>query len=203
MSWVAFENQVNKPRDEWPNRWPLPYVRFNIDLHSKPPKLDAVGEMINLQRKVQDELKKQASKQRVQRIANQLIASTFYFHKESTSPATADSPFQKCHGSIRCRFDNDTSYVRNLGKTLLDQRDLYFLIEEDEAPASREKVLKFLLSNTLLVGSLCLDPSTANCTSRYEGSERFRIRGYRDPDQEQHGQNKPLDSAARYQLRRI
>ncbi|PIA80036.1 hypothetical protein CB0940_12119 [Cercospora beticola] len=131
-SWMAFERQVERTRSTWPDRSPLPYFRWNVDLKGRPPKLDAVQELFNLRKTVQKELKTHESRAMAQRIAHQLVASTFYFCKEATTSAAVQSQ-QTCSGRILCRFENGSRHLRSLGQYLARQNELCILISEENS----------------------------------------------------------------------
>ncbi len=77
LAWQDFGRTVH--RSDWPNIEPLPFIRLNVDLKEDPPALDAKDELANLQGKVKKALHHSASMRvEIQRVAFQLIASTFY-----------------------------------------------------------------------------------------------------------------------------
>ena len=84
----------------------LRYVRLNPQLDEDPPRLDEVDSMQYLQELVRDKI---SSDDRVQKIALQLIASSFYFEKSTAIEVGQD-------GSIR--FKGLSRPCRSLGFVL-------------------------------------------------------------------------------------
>lgn len=82
----------------WPDIDPLPYIRLNPDLGSKPPLLDAKHELQPLKDKVAKELKRMHLKVEIERIAFQLVASTFYFAKQHSFSLAEESEAQVYKG---------------------------------------------------------------------------------------------------------
>ncbi|PNP59126.1 hypothetical protein THARTR1_01374 [Trichoderma harzianum] len=86
----------------------------------------------------------QQNQNEVQKVAEKLIASCFYF--ETTSPAKRDRGVKKyqCSGRIRCRFYEDTPNLKGLGETLLKYYTAtfapHFLIQNDDEPNATVKL---------------------------------------------------------------
>lgn len=139
-SWLNFQQQVDRRKQEWDRR-PLPYMRLNPDLHRKPPKLDAVRELDRLRKEVAIELRTNASRCSIERISSQLIASTFYFHKDKTIRSEGERRYGSfCHGRILCRFDSGTEALRSLGQFLQRQERIRFVMWENEEPDNKKEV---------------------------------------------------------------
>jgi hypothetical protein len=69
-------------------------IRVNLDLGKEPPALDAKAELTNLQTQVVQLLRSREYQNDIEQIAYRLVASTFYFIKDSVS---ADD-----NGTFRC-----------------------------------------------------------------------------------------------------
>ena len=69
------------------------YVRINPQLSEDPPRLDEVGRLAYIQEKVRTML---LSDNKIQRVALQLIASSFYFEKSNATELKED-------GSVLCK----------------------------------------------------------------------------------------------------
>lgn len=70
---------AHSSRAEVPER----YVRLNPDLREPPPALDAVSKMKELQESVRQVLRSSVNELLVERTAYRMVASTFYFAKNS------------------------------------------------------------------------------------------------------------------------
>ena len=77
MLWTEFRETI--PQNDWPDTRPLPYIRVNPYLNYEPPKLDDKHSILRIQGDVQRELRKPSALREAQRVAYQLIASTFYY----------------------------------------------------------------------------------------------------------------------------
>lgn len=140
MSWAAFKSQLSKSHKSWPQRSPLPYIRINIDLNQKPPKLDDLQQRGFIRHKARNVVDSPEMSAKIEQIANQLIASTFYFSKESVLNTTEESRYLTCTGSIKCRFESGSVHLKNLGEFLLGQKDLQFRVDEGGLEYSTVKV---------------------------------------------------------------
>ena len=69
------------------------YVRINPQLSEDPPRLDEAGRLAYIQEKVRGML---LSDNKIQRVALQLIASSFYFEKANATELKED-------GSVLCK----------------------------------------------------------------------------------------------------
>ncbi len=69
------------------------YIRLNPQLEEDPPRMDEVNRMLYFQNIVRGRL---SSDDRIQRVAHQLIASSFYFEKTQAVEAVDD-------GSVNCK----------------------------------------------------------------------------------------------------
>ena len=131
------------------------YRRLNVELDEAPPKLDDVDSIDELQ----DITRRQWSRDpRISDVAQDLIASCFYFEKakvvfEEDESYTCTGMFRVTRslfesltcseGYIHCRFVSGTQYVRDLGEYLRDcQTDThspYFVIQEQyRAPVAQQ-----------------------------------------------------------------
>lgn len=61
-------------------------IRVNMDLGKDPPPLDAKQELSNLQSQVIQLLRTREYQNIIEQIAHRLVASTFYFIKDSVGP---------------------------------------------------------------------------------------------------------------------
>ncbi|KAL7957432.1 acyl transferase/acyl hydrolase/lysophospholipase [Trichoderma compactum] len=117
-------------------------VRLNVEFVDAKLSLDDV-ESIDLLEKVARNTVQQ-NQNEVQKVAEKLIASCFYF--ETTSPAKRDRGEKKyeCSGRIRCRFYEDTPNLKGLGETLLKYCTStftpHFLIHNNDEPNSTVKL---------------------------------------------------------------
>lgn len=109
-TWLSYMN-VLQPGSSNQSR----YVRLNPQLDEDPPPLDGVDSMQYIQEKVRD---KMSSDDRVQKIALQLIATSFYFEKSTATEIGQD-------GSIRFKGQNRS--CRSLVVVLMYSSRLHLL----------------------------------------------------------------------------
>ena len=87
-----------------PSSHRLRYVRLNPQLSEDPPRLDEVGRMPYIQEKVREDLN---SDNKIQRVALQLIASSFYFEMLHSAEVAQDRV-------VQCKGINSLSSTRNM-----------------------------------------------------------------------------------------
>jgi hypothetical protein len=91
LSWKEFlSNSINGKREDR-------YVRINPNIGSKPPELDAVGQIDSLREAARRGLRRE--RRTIQDVARSLISSSFYFElTEAPSPNTEGAGGFKCTG---------------------------------------------------------------------------------------------------------
>ncbi|KAL9033910.1 MAG: hypothetical protein Q9214_007286, partial [Letrouitia sp. 1 TL-2023] len=94
------------------------YNRLNVDLGKDPPTLDDKSSLSSLQEETAKALKSPDYQSMIEKIAHQLIASTFYFAKGEIRPDGPGSYI--CTGKIICRLEDNS--VRSLGEYLKTQQ---------------------------------------------------------------------------------
>ncbi|KAI9778775.1 MAG: hypothetical protein M1839_007865 [Geoglossum umbratile] len=121
------------------------YIRLNLDLKKNVPKFDAKGGLEELQTRVRRKLESLSNQIVIIAVAHRLIASSFYFGKMSHK-GNGLSEAYTCSGVIRCRFEDGSSELCELGRFLRAKQTLefqpYFVIE-DQQDASLEKKIPF------------------------------------------------------------
>ncbi|KAH8677541.1 hypothetical protein BX600DRAFT_430886 [Xylariales sp. PMI_506] len=122
------------------------YVRINPELFSELPKFTDVSKIDDLERETEEVLRQDPGM--VIEAVHRLLASTFFFERDSGSLKETESSFT-CTGSIYCRFRQGSAEMRALGWLLTSissyhgcgaDFDPYFLLEENGAmrlPARR------------------------------------------------------------------
>jgi hypothetical protein len=136
--WNEFRNSNVDTR--WPNIQPLPYIRINPDLKDTVPELDDKQALTKLHDNLHRALTHPEASKDFQRIAFQLVASTFYYARSgpvvsSSGSYTADGKCLQRYYShsiangkkARCAAgltisqiyfgSSETSYVVNKGRT--------------------------------------------------------------------------------------
>ncbi|KAI1446662.1 FabD/lysophospholipase-like protein [Annulohypoxylon stygium] len=107
-------------------------IRLNPDLRFEVPRLDAVEELERVEIAAMQDLK--ANKEYVVEVAHRLIASTFFFEKDSNSVRATDNGYE-CTGRIYCRFMNSSVEMKGLGdflwNCLQEHFEPFFVVEED------------------------------------------------------------------------
>lgn len=90
LSWREFlSNSINGREDR--------YVRINPNIGSKPPELDAVGQIESLGEAAKRGVRKE--RRTIQHVARSLISSSFYFELTAApSPTTEGAGGFKCTG---------------------------------------------------------------------------------------------------------
>ncbi|KAL6812923.1 acyl transferase/acyl hydrolase/lysophospholipase [Trichoderma sp. SZMC 28013] len=117
-------------------------IRLNAEFIDVKLSLDDVESIDMLEKITRNTI--QQNQNEVQKVAEKLIASCFYF--ETTSPAKRDRGEKKyqCSGRIRCRFYEDTLNLKGLGEILLKYYTgtfaPHFLIRNDDEPNSTVKL---------------------------------------------------------------
>ncbi|KAK1042479.1 hypothetical protein LTR33_015544 [Friedmanniomyces endolithicus] len=138
LAWQDFGRTVH--RSDWPNIEPLPFIRLNVDLKEDPPALDAKDELANLQGKVKKALHHSASMRvEIQRVAFQLIASTFYVSRAVPLRDAEGTNAVSCRGKVCCRFEDGSLELRELGRFMQSQQHTttqgsfqpYFVVHEE------------------------------------------------------------------------
>ncbi|KAJ2904255.1 putative patatin-like serine protein [Zalerion maritima] len=117
------------------------FIRLNPELGFKVPKMDDVDSIPAIEDAVEHDVLR--FKEKYVEVAHRLIASTFFFQKDSSSVQPNGSGF-RCTGTIYCRFKNNSDYVKALGDFLLgclkSDFDPFFVIEEVGHPESAVRV---------------------------------------------------------------
>ncbi|KAK5360276.1 hypothetical protein LTS13_010366 [Exophiala xenobiotica] len=101
-------------------------IRVNLDLGKEPPALDAKTELTNLQTQVVQLLRSREYQNDIEQVAYRLVASTFYFIKDSVS--ANDNGTFRCSGRITCRFEGNSSEMRR------NMRELGHLLRQQQIP---------------------------------------------------------------------
>ena len=78
------------------------YIRLNIDFGSDPPPLDDKGKLAVVQAKTTQILRSGLYNSLVQKIAQRLIASCFYFSKDERMELNESSQQWTCTGTFSC-----------------------------------------------------------------------------------------------------
>jgi hypothetical protein len=98
LAWAQFRTDVaDQTRD---SSWSKRYFRLNPDLGEDPPPLDAKQKLREVQLLAVNSLRTDSNKALVQKIAHQLVASSFYFVKEGLEE---DGDSYICSGSTSFR----------------------------------------------------------------------------------------------------
>ncbi|KAI0124847.1 hypothetical protein BJ170DRAFT_478611 [Xylariales sp. AK1849] len=116
------------------------YIRINPEMPFKVPRLDDVSALEDIEQATTAYVHKNMP--RIREIVHRLVASTFFFEKESGSVRQLHDRFQ-CAGYICCRFTNGTDEMKQLGyflrSCLRNDFEPYFVIEEDKGPGTVKK----------------------------------------------------------------
>lgn len=104
-TWLSYMNVLQPPSSH-----EMRYVRFNPPLDEDPPRLDKVEDMTYLQEIVRENLD---SDVRIQRVALQLIASSFYFEKSTALLIEQDGSI-KFKGMVWIRRILDSSHFTKI-----------------------------------------------------------------------------------------
>jgi len=113
-TWNDFvQNQVSISK-----RIRMRYIRLNLSLDKNPPKLDEVNAMDELRDLADAKFNQPAYKQRFKSVADQLLATSFYFERTDDPFNEEDSRSIAFTGSIVCRFPPGSEEIRSLGVAL-------------------------------------------------------------------------------------
>ncbi|KAI0517620.1 FabD/lysophospholipase-like protein [Xylaria bambusicola] len=136
------------------------FIRINPDLRFEVPRLDAVKELERLEKAAIHNLKQNSP--RIKEIAHRLIASSFFFEKDSGSVRSNTTGYE-CTGSIHCRFANSSEQMKAMGvllrRCLGDHFEPFFTIEEEghHDRGSRVVITEAIISDMCLRGIFPLD----------------------------------------------
>lgn len=125
------------------------YARLNPELDRDPPKLDELQSLRGLKETTRSYFETKHDK--IQQIADQLIASSFHFERTMDPVRQDEDQSLTLTGSILCRFEQGSEDIMRLGQAL-HQRMLYgsdprFIIKtggssEEEIEMTRETVAR-------------------------------------------------------------
>ncbi|KAK0829036.1 hypothetical protein LTR73_004670 [Friedmanniomyces endolithicus] len=158
LAWQDFGRTVH--RSDWPNIEPLPFIRLNVDLKEDPPALDAKDELATLQGKVKKALHHSASMRvEIQRVAFQLIASTFYVSRAVPLRDAEGTNAVSCRGKVCCRFEDGSLELRELGSFMQSQQHTtaqgsfqpYFVVHEERCEGY---ILKATITPAVIEGMI-------------------------------------------------
>lgn len=122
------------------------YIRISLPLNHKPPKLDEVLSMPELQERTRSECAR--SRDKMRSVADRLIATCFYFELKPGTIVDYEDESTEVTGNILCRFPPGSEEISKLGEALRKRstdaynqqaadHDSYFVIlerwKEDEA----------------------------------------------------------------------
>lgn len=135
-------------------------MRINPDLGYSPPSLDDKSKVRELRHDTSVAMRTDKMQSMTQRIAYQLVASSFYYERTSEPKGDRYTGYSctgmyhwslykgRCSsnhfiGAIRCRFEDESSNLRGLGEFLKHQQSArfqpYFEIYEMEGTSIAEK----------------------------------------------------------------
>ncbi|KAI1736759.1 FabD/lysophospholipase-like protein [Xylaria scruposa] len=135
------------------------FIRINPDLPFKVPDLDAVKDLEQLE-KATNYNPNQISL-RIKEVAHRLIASSFFFEKDSGSVRPNVMGYE-CTGSIHCRFANSSEQMKAMGEFLRGRLDAqfepFFTIEEQgyHDRNFRVSITETIISDMCLRGTFSL-----------------------------------------------
>ncbi|KAI1342705.1 hypothetical protein F5Y15DRAFT_373717 [Xylariaceae sp. FL0016] len=140
------------------------YRRICPELFSRMPKFDEVQKMDELEHETKQWLR--VNSQEVAEIAHRLVASSFFFERDTGSVKQKASGLT-CTGSIYCRLRPSSPEIKALGWFLIGllvaEFEPYFVLEEANERSASWPIRKIVLSSAVLQdmhlqGTFRLDP---------------------------------------------
>lgn len=113
------------------------YARLNLEFDRDPPKLDQVESLHELKKITQKFF--ETKRDRIQQIADQLIATSFYFERTMDPLRQDKAQSVTLTGSILCRFEQGSENMMRMGEAL-EQRMLY-----RSHPSNRWNTSRFII----------------------------------------------------------
>ncbi|KAI4717347.1 FabD/lysophospholipase-like protein [Aureobasidium sp. EXF-10727] len=156
-AWIDFNADINDRNDDFPS----PYIRFNLDLKSKPPPFDAKDKYHEFRADVRRRLRDPDVMEMTRNVACSLVASSFYFNLVETVPQCGGS--FKCTGYICCKFEQDSSTIKALGNFLSKQCTSTFrpeFIIQDTSRCTPSRDVKVKLTDKMISQLIIHAPST-------------------------------------------
>ncbi|KAL9624998.1 MAG: hypothetical protein Q9160_000727 [Pyrenula sp. 1 TL-2023] len=142
------------------------YVRVNVDLGDDPPRLDEKSQLKSLQADTANLLRDGENMSLIETTAHKLVASSFYFLKESIHFDEQQETYT-CKGRIACRFEGRSAELRQnlreLGVFLQHQqgrdRQPYFSVKasDDAWDTSRIDIREDVINDMVARAQFHLD----------------------------------------------
>jgi hypothetical protein len=174
-TWEDYLNKRNPASDQ-----EKLYKRLNLELDHDPPKLDDSHSISNLIVMTREYFATRSDK--IQQIAAQLIASSFFLERASRSLQQAEDHSLMLTASIVCRFDQGSEELKCLGESLERKilgksdpsssawLDPVFVVRTRGSPNMMYRLTKGVVKRMVTDGTFIMDeitiqvPSTVCCS---------------------------------------